>query len=180
MWLLYFGHMARPLHRATATPAPAPAAGTADLGEIRSRIASGHTEGHYYVALLGLRSYEPLALDRQVRKGLGFSSFLRFQRNTRLSAPDVAELIRIPARTLTRRKAEGRLAPDESDRLVRASRIFGRAMELFEGDREAARTWLTKPQAALGGHVPLQLARTDVGAGEVEGLIGRMEYGIPS
>ena len=176
MWLLYFGHMARPIHRAT----PAPAAGTADLGEIRSRIASGHTEGHYYVALLGLRSYEPLALDRQVRKGLGFSSFLRFQRNTRLSAPDVAELIRIPARTLTRRKAEGRLAPDESDRLVRASRIFGRAMELFEGDREAARTWLTKPQAALGGHVPLQLARTDVGAGEVEGLIGRMEHGIPS
>jgi len=154
--------------------------GTADLNEVQSRIRSGRTEGHFYVALLGLRSYEPLALDRQVRKGLGYSSFLRFQRNTSLSAKAVAELIRIPTRTLTRRRSEGKLAPEESDRLVRASRIFGRAMELFEADSEAARTWLTSAQPALGGLVPLELARTDVGAGEVESLIGRLEYGVPS
>jgi putative toxin-antitoxin system antitoxin component (TIGR02293 family) len=169
--------MARPLH---ATLVPGPGAGTADLSEIQSRIRAGHTEGHYYVALLGLRSYEPLALDRQVRKGLGYSSFLRFQRNTSLSAKAVAQLIQIPTRTLTRRRSEGKLAPEESDRLVRASRIFGRAMELFEGDSQAARTWLTSAQPALGGLVPLELAGTDVGAGEVEGLIGRLEYGIPS
>jgi len=155
-------------------------AGTADLTEIQSRIRSGRTEGHYYVALLGLRTYQPLALDRHVRKGLAYSSFLRFQRNTSLSARAIAELIQIPTRTLTRRKSEGKLAPEESDRLVRASRIFGRAMELFEGDTDAARTWLTSPQPALGGLVPLELARTDVGANEVENLIGRLEYGIPS
>ena len=155
-------------------------AGTADLTEIQSRIRSGRTEGHYYVALLGLRTYQPLALDRHVRKGLAYSSFLRFQRNTSLSARAIAELIQIPTRTLTRRKSEGKLAPEESDRLVRASRIFGRAMELFEGDSDAARTWLTSPQPALGGLVPLKLARTDVGANEVENLIGRLEYGIPS
>ncbi|MEO7238829.1 MAG: antitoxin Xre/MbcA/ParS toxin-binding domain-containing protein [Gemmatimonadales bacterium] len=155
-------------------------AGTADLTEIQSRIRSGRTEGHYYVALLGLRTYQPLALDRHVRKGLAYSSFLRFQRNTSLSARAIAELIQIPTRTLTRRKSEGKLAPEESDRLVRASRIFGRAMELFEGDSDAARTWLTSPQPALGGLVPLELARTDVGANEVENLIGRLEYGIPS
>lgn len=169
--------MARPLH---ATLIPAAGAGTADLNEIQSRIRSGRTEGHFYVALLGLRSYEPLALDRHVRKGLAYSSFLRFQRNTNLSARAIAELIQIPTRTLTRRKSEGKLAPEESDRLVRASRIFGRAMELFEGDSEAARAWLTSPQPALGGLVPLELARTDVGANEVESLIGRLEYGIPS
>jgi len=155
-------------------------AGTADLTEIQSRIRSGRTEGHYYVALLGLRTYQPLALDRHVRKGLAYSSFLRFQRNTSLSARAIAEMIQIPTRTLTRRKSEGKLAPEESDRLVRASRIFGRAMELFEGDTDAARTWLTSPQPALGGLVPLELARTDVGANEVENLIGRLEYGIPS
>jgi putative toxin-antitoxin system antitoxin component (TIGR02293 family) len=132
------------------------------------------------VALLGLRSYEPLALNRHVRKGLAYSSFLRFQRNTSLSARAIAELIQIPTRTLTRRKSEGKLAPEESDRLVRASRIFGRAMELFEGDSNAARDWLTSLQPALGGLVPLELARTDVGANEVESLIGRLEYGIPS
>jgi putative toxin-antitoxin system antitoxin component (TIGR02293 family) len=154
--------------------------GSADLNEIRARISSGHTAGHYYVALLGLRSYEPLAVYQHVRKGLAYSSFVRFQRNTSLSARAIADLIQIPTRTLTRRKSEGRLAPEESDRLVRASRIFGRAMELFEADTEAARAWLTSAQPALGGLAPLELARTDVGANAVESLIGRLEYGIPS
>lgn len=166
-----------------ARPASSPlraVPGTADLTEIQSRIRSGRTEGHFYVALLGLRTYQPLALDRHVRRGLSYSSFLRFQRNTSLSARAIAELIQIPARTLTRRKSEGKLAPEESDRLVRASRIFGRAMELFEGDSEAARMWLTSAQPAVGGLMPMELARTDVGANEVESLIGRLEYGIPS
>ncbi len=159
---------------------PVAGAGTADLSEIQSRIRTGRTEGHFYVALLGLRSYEPLALYRQVRKGLAYSSFMRFQRNTSLSARAIAELVQIPSRTLTRRKTQGKLAPEESDRLVRAARIFGRAMELFEGDREAARNWLTSSQPAFGELVPLQLARTDVGANEVQSLIGRLEHGIPS
>ena len=168
--------MARPAEATVLRAGP----GSADLNEIRSRISSGHTEGHYYVALLGLRSYEPLAVYRHVRKGLAYSSFVRFQRNTSLPARAIADLIQIPTRTLTRRKGEGKLAPEESDRLVRASRIFGRAMELFEGDTEAARAWLTAAQPALGGLAPLELARTDVGANAVEGLVGRLEYGIPS
>ena len=168
--------MARP---AEATVLAA-GAGTPDLGEIQSRIRAGRTEGHFYVALLGLRTYEPLALDRQVRKGLGYSTFSRFQRNTRLPAATIAELIQIPPRTLTRRKEEGKFAPEESDRLVRAARVFGRAMELFEGNAEEARGWLAAPQPALGGRIPLEFARTEVGAGEVESLVGRLEQGIPS
>src|ERR671921_2902210 len=152
---------------------------TPDLGEIQSRIRTGRTEGHFYVALLGLRTYEPLALDRQVRKGLGYSSFSRFQRNTGLTAGDIARLIQIPTRTLTRRKAEGKFAPEESDRLVRAARVFGRTMELFEGDVAEARRWLAAPQPALAGRAPLEFARTEVGAGEVESLVGRLEHGIP-
>jgi putative toxin-antitoxin system antitoxin component (TIGR02293 family) len=168
--------MARPAEAAAF------AAGTAtpDLGELQSRIKAGRTEGHFYVALLGLRTYEPLALDRHVRKGLGYSAFSRFQRNTGIPSAAIAELIQIPTRTLTRRKAEGRFAPEESDRLVRAARIFGRTMELFEGDPAEAREWLTAPQPGLGGRVPLEFARTQVGAGEVENLVGRLEHGIPS
>ena len=70
--------------------------------------------------------------------------------------------------------------PEESDRLLRVSRVFGRALELFEGDRDAAATWLTSPQRALGGLVPFELAKTDVGAQEVERLVGRLEHGIPT
>ena len=166
--------------RAAQVAALAPGAATPDLGEIQSRIRSGRTEGHFYVALLGLRSYQPLTLDRLVRRGLGYSAFSRFQRNTGLPASTLAELIQIPTRTLARRKTEGRFGPEESDRLVRASRLFGRTMELFEGNAVEARAWLTAPQLALGGRLPLELGRTDVGAVEVENLLGRLEHGIPS
>jgi putative toxin-antitoxin system antitoxin component (TIGR02293 family) len=79
---------------------------------------------------------------------------------------------------MTRRKREGRFLPDESDRLLRASRLFGKALELFEGDRDAATEWLTTAQPALGGTVPLDLAKSEVGALEVERLIGRLEHGV--
>jgi putative toxin-antitoxin system antitoxin component (TIGR02293 family) len=69
---------------------------------------------------------------------------------------------------------------EESDRLLRAGRVFGRALELFDGDTNAARNWLSKPQPALGGGVPLELAETEVGAREVEAAIGRIEHGVYS
>ena len=115
-----------------------------------------------------------------MRKGFAFSTFERFRRNTSLSQQDLSDLTQIPARTLNRRREAGKLEPEESDRLLRASRIFGRALELFEGDREAAKHWLSTPQVALGGLVPLELAKTDVGAQEVEALVGRVEHGIPA
>ena len=61
---------------------------------------------------------------------------------------------------------------------MRASRVFERAVDLFEGDAPAATRWLRTPQAGLGGRKPLELASTDVGAREVEDLIGRLEHGV--
>lgn len=151
-----------------------------DVAEVRHRLRFGHRKGHYYVALLGLRTYDPVKIHTRVQHGLSFSAFERFQKNTDLSARLLAEITLIPERTLARRKEEGRLDPGESDRLVRASRVFGRALELFEGDMASARRWLSRSQPALGGVTPLELATTDIGAKEVEDLIGRLEHGIPS
>jgi len=164
-------------HKATSQRATSP---RSDLDEIRFRIRSGRQQGHFYVALLGLRTYQSLELIEQVRKGFRYSTFVRFQRNTSLSVKTLSEMVQIRSRTLTRRKEEGKLDPEESDRLLRASRVFGRALELFEGDDEAARGWLSSAQPALGGLAPLEVARSDVGAKEVENLIGRLENGIPS
>jgi putative toxin-antitoxin system antitoxin component (TIGR02293 family) len=69
-------------------------------------------------------------------------------------------------------------SPQESERLLRISGVFERAVELFEGDIAAAVTWLTTPQKSLGRHSPLIYARTEVGAREVENLIGRLEHGV--
>ena len=151
-----------------------------DVAELWSRAKSGRHEGHYYVALFGLRRYDALHVMEHIRRGFAYSAFERFQRNTELPYRVLAEAAEIPERTLARRKESGRLEPDESDRLARLSRVVARAIGLFDGNVDDARDWLTNPVAALGGRTPLEFASTDAGAIEVERLIGRLEHGIPT
>lgn len=153
---------------------------SADVAELWNRVKSGRRDGHFYVALFGLRKYDALHLVALIQRGFTYSAFERFQRNTDLSYRLLAQIVEIPERTLARRKESGRFEPDETDRLVRTSRVFARAIELFEGNSDNARRWLTNPVGALGGRTPLDFASTDVGAIEVENLIGRLEYGIPT
>jgi putative toxin-antitoxin system antitoxin component (TIGR02293 family) len=134
----------------------------------------------YYASLLGLKASRTQELITQIKRGLAYTAWESFIRNTDFRKEDAVGLVQITARTLSRRKEEGRLQPDESDRLVRAARILGHALDLFEGDKESARGWLMTSQPALGGSTPLEYATTDVGAREVEALIGRLEHGIPA
>lgn len=151
---------------------------TKDLDRFRLYLRRGAPGPHAYVVLLGLETFDPLDLLRAMKKGLSYRAFERFRRNTSLSFERVSDFIAIPRRTMTRRKREGRFLPDESDRLLRASMLFGKILELFEGDRDAATEWLTTAQPALGGTVPLDLARSEVGSREVERLVGRLEHGV--
>ncbi|HTV46892.1 MAG TPA: antitoxin Xre/MbcA/ParS toxin-binding domain-containing protein [Phycisphaerae bacterium] len=128
--------------------------------------------------MLGIGTNNSLQIVRLVRAGFAYSRLTRFQKTTKLPWEMVAHFVAIPQRTLTRRRSEGKLQPDESDRVWRASTIFDMAVDLFEGDIAAARRWLQTPQAGLGGSVPLEFASTEVGAREVENLIGRLEYGV--
>jgi putative toxin-antitoxin system antitoxin component (TIGR02293 family) len=56
---------------------------------------------------------------------------------------------------------------------------LGKAIEVMESE-EDARRWLSSPQVGLGGAVPLAFAATEVGAREVEDLLGRIEFGVYS
>jgi putative toxin-antitoxin system antitoxin component (TIGR02293 family) len=89
----------------------------------------------------------------------------------------LAAKLAISRSTLQRRKAAGRLSPDESDKVVRLSRLLEHATKVF-GDIERARAWLKFPQRGLGGAVPLDYAETEVGAREVDNLLGRIEYSV--
>lgn len=142
--------------------------------------ASEEAQGgsHDAAALLGLPAVDAVSLATLVGRGLRYAALDRFRKDSALSLTALASMISVNDRTLARRKTEGRLQPEESDRLFRAARVFARALDLFEGDRGAARTWLMQPQRALAGKVPLELATTDVGAREVENLIGRLEHGV--
>lgn len=153
---------------------------TRDLDKFREFMRSGSPGPHYYVILLGLRRFDLPSLLRDVERGLPYSAIERFSYNLSLSQDVVTTFVYIPRRTLTRRKQTGRLLPDESDRLLRASRLFGRALELFDGSRDAAIEWMMQPQPALGGATAVDLARTELGAREVERLIERLEHGVYS
>ncbi|MEX2048874.1 MAG: antitoxin Xre-like helix-turn-helix domain-containing protein [Gemmatimonadota bacterium] len=153
--------------------------GLANVERLRRSLATGAPPRHFYVALLGLTTYESRELHDKVEQGLPFEALERLRRALDLPASRFAELVKIPPRTLARRKDAKRLQPDESDRLVRLSKIVGLAIQLFEGGLEDARAWLLTPQPALGNTVPLEFAASEVGAREVENLIGRLEHGIP-
>lgn len=131
-----------------------------------------------YAELLGLTTTNELALADKVASGFDYRAFIRFQQVTRLSTTQLADLLSIPDRTLSRRKSEGRLRPDESDRLLRLARVVDLALSLFEGDKRAAQSWLMLSNDALGGKAPIELSKTEVGAREVESLIHRLEHGI--
>jgi len=128
--------------------------------------------------LLGLGTDDPAELHRRIEAGLPFACLERLREALGRSLADTAALVRIPPRTLARRRGEGRLTPEESDRVVRLARLVEQARALFEGDAEAARRWLDAPARGLGGRVPLAFATSEVGAREVERLIGRLEHGV--
>lgn len=153
---------------------------TPELREYQRLIREDTIPPYAFLQLLGLPKPDPQALLAVVERGLPYRAFERLQRNAGLTAQELALVVDIPARTLQRRKAQGRLDPGESDRLARFARMLGRALELFEGDPERARRWLASELPALRDRRPLDLARTDVGTLEVEHLIGRLEHGIPS
>jgi len=130
------------------------------------------------VRTLGIRATDTRKIVRQVRAGFPFACLARFQKSSRLPWEKIACFVSIPQRTLTRRQNEGRLQPDESDRVWRASLIYDLSLDLFEGNAEAAQRWLQTPQPGLGGEVPIEFASTEAGAREVEHLIGRLEHGV--
>jgi putative toxin-antitoxin system antitoxin component (TIGR02293 family) len=139
---------------------------------------ASETGSHHYVTLLGLHTFDLPQLLRAIERGLPFQAIERLHRSVGLEVEEIARLVQIPRRTLTRRRQEGRFLPVESDRLVAAARLLGKTLDLFEGNPDAAKRWLLAPQTALGGAVPLEIAKTKVGAREVETVIDRLEQGI--
>jgi len=131
-------------------------------------------------ASLGLRASNSAELIQQVERGFSFKTLHTLESRSGLPGAALAGLVGIPERTLARRKSKGKFTPEESERLLRLGTVFEQAVELFEGDRAAALRWLTAPRQALEGNTPLAYARTELGAREVEDLIGRLEHGVVS
>ena len=105
--------------------------------------------------------------------GLDFGEFEALRKQLDLSLDDLAARLGFSRSTIAQRKATGRLTTDESGKVVCYARLLGHAMHLF-GDLNEARQWLKTPQRGLHGAVPLDYAKTDLGAREVENLLTQL------
>ena len=93
-----------------------------------------------------------------------------------LSRDDIRMII--PDRTLDRRIAEGApLKLGEADGIARLLRVVSHARRVFN-DNAVADEWLRTANPALGNHIPIQMARSDLGGREVEAELGRIEHGV--
>jgi len=117
-----------------------------------------------------------MRLISAVRKGLAVQEVDGLLASGRLSAAELDRLA-LPRKTLNHRRGLGRLSPEQSDRLIRLLRVIGLAEETF-GTATKAHRWLRLPTAALAGNAPIDLLDTEVGARQVETLLGRIAHGI--
>jgi len=136
--------------------------------------------------LLGVKPKKPesftsVDLADEVSRGLSVDALDRVCAKL---APDDASLRYriVPKATLARRRRTARrlLNRDESDRIARVARIWALAMDVWKSET-AARRFLSDPHPLLGGRVPRDFAiESELGAREVEDLLGRLKYGIPA
>jgi putative toxin-antitoxin system antitoxin component (TIGR02293 family) len=127
---------------------------------------------------LGLAAGTLRDLINQIRAGLGFGALEALAAGIGVPLSELAPLVGIPARTLARRRIAGRLSAGESERVVRLANLFEKTLRLFEGNVAEAQQWLRLPKKALGGESPLDFSTTELGAREVENLVGRIEHGV--
>jgi putative toxin-antitoxin system antitoxin component (TIGR02293 family) len=118
-------------------------------------------------------------LLRGVDAGLPYGALEAVTARFGLSRSEIAAALRLPLRTLARRKRERKLHPDESDRLVRVARVATEAVRILGSDAKASH-WLHRANTALGGEIPIELLRSDLGAKQVENVLGRIEFGVYS
>jgi len=125
------------------------------------------------------RELSPAVLIGKLKAGLPVQELDDLRRGLDLPMDKLAPKLGISKATLHRRKTAGKLDVAESDRVVRFARLLGKAVMVMESV-ENGRRWLTSPQVGLGGATPLEYAETEVGAREVEDLLGRIEHGVYS
>lgn len=134
------------------------------VGELGGEIAVGRA----------VRTEEDMSAA--IREGFPHSAVEGLLESSGLSLQELASSLDLSVRSLQRRKHQGRLARYESDRLYRLARILALA-EHFLGAHERAVRWLKRPNHTLGGITPLEAVDTELGARQVENVLGRIGYG---
>src|SRR5207237_9310731 len=114
-------------------------------------------------------------LHKLLISGFPYTPFESVLKRLGLTRAQVGAALGLPERTLARRKREGRFQSLESERIFRFLQVAAHAIETI-GEDDKAGQWLTKPNRALQGTIPLELLNTPIGASEVDEILGRIEH----
>jgi putative toxin-antitoxin system antitoxin component (TIGR02293 family) len=114
-------------------------------------------------------------LREAIRDGFPHAVLEELMRASGLTLKELADALDLSPRSLQRRR-RGRLARFESDRLYRLARLLALARENL-GDAARASRWFKRTNRALGGLAPIAAIDTELGARQVENLLGRIAYG---
>ena len=114
-------------------------------------------------------------LREAIREGFPHAVLQEVMRASGLTLQELASALDLSTRSLQRRRHR-RLARFESDRLYRLARLMALARETL-GEGERAIRWLKRTNRALGGVAPLAAIDTELGARQVENILGRIAYG---
>ncbi|MFN0197241.1 MAG: antitoxin Xre/MbcA/ParS toxin-binding domain-containing protein [Planctomycetaceae bacterium] len=112
-----------------------------------------------------------------IRKGLPYSTLESLRNYAKLSEATICEALKIPLRTLARRKSGARMSARETELILRLGRVLAEAESVL-GTVDKAREWLTTVNTALGGVTPISLLDTGPGFNEVIDVLHRIEYGV--
>ena len=90
----------------------------------------------------------------------------------------LATTLDLVPRTVARRlEKKELLTTPESERMLRVARVLARASEVLEGEAKA-KTWIERPNIALGGQAPIDLLRTDIGTELVLHELTKIDHGM--
>lgn len=113
----------------------------------------------------------------RVREGLPFAAATAVMDRYGIPRDGLCAILHLSRRNFLRRRTQGRLSADESDRLYRLARVLAHANRVFE-DLAASADWIRTPNLALGDAPPLTLLDTDLGVEQVDQVLGRIEHGV--
>lgn len=88
--------------------------------------------------------------------------------------------LRISPELISKRAKTGFFSLRESKRLYALIAVVQASCDLFEGDVQAAATFLRSPSRGFNSKSPLEMLLTGGNSSAVIDLIGRLEHGIPT
>lgn len=156
--------------KSSAAPKPYPL----PEGASEESLAWGMLGGDVFLVKEPSSALEYVAAGRE---GIRKAAVEHLSRQMSIPMKDMADLLSVSYKTLSRKRSEDRLDPLTSSMSIEIAGAVARGLIVFE-DIDRLRRWLRKENRALGGSRPLDLLSTPTGIRMVCRLLHRIQEGI--